>query len=404
MKIFLTLLAMVAYVSADDFDLEDAEADPRLFFANFTSSLVAVNTTLLSYGLIILAIMGAGAVALYYFYLESQAASSRFSSTGSEYSTYNYARSADDGYDFNGFKIIQWITMLQDFYEKFEYNKLDCQKKLICEVMAEPESYGSVAKKFKSGFEYARYLQVLPLPDNMRALLDEYLDANSRADQQENCDNFYECPYSIKETVKNNLGNDDFENYGDYEVAEGAARFLYFNSSSTGTGITLLGAVILLGVIGYLIFVGGYLDTSSASNRNDFYNQEQYQDPAYDAYYRSANDDFSFDALNVISWISMLQDIYEKFDYNDLDCQKKLICEVMREPEYYNADAQQLESGFQYVKHLEVLPLPDGLRELLDEYLDADATAKQQKSCEEFFQCPYSIKDSVKRNLSGNSL
>ena len=92
MKIFLTLLAIVAYASADDFDLEDAEADPRLFFANFTSSLVAVNTTLLSYGLIFLAIMGAGAVALYYVYLESQAASSRFSSTGSEYSTYNYAR------------------------------------------------------------------------------------------------------------------------------------------------------------------------------------------------------------------------------------------------------------------------------------------------------------------------
>ena len=52
MKVFITLLAMVAFASADDFDLTEAEADPRLFFVNFTSSLVTVNTTLLPYGLI----------------------------------------------------------------------------------------------------------------------------------------------------------------------------------------------------------------------------------------------------------------------------------------------------------------------------------------------------------------
>merc|ERR1711956_103844 len=58
MKVFLTLLALCAAASADDFDLSEAEADPRLFFVNFTSSLVAVNTTLLAYGLIFLAIVG----------------------------------------------------------------------------------------------------------------------------------------------------------------------------------------------------------------------------------------------------------------------------------------------------------------------------------------------------------
>ena len=57
-----------------------------------------------------------------------------------------------------------------------------------------------------------------------------------------------------------------------------------------------------------------------------------------------------------------------------------------------------------YAKYLEVLSLPDDMRELLDEYLDANSRAEQQKECHEFFQCPYSIKDSVKRNLSGNSL
>ena len=56
------------------------------------------------------------------------------------------------------------------------------------------------------------------------------------------------------------------------ELMENEARFLYFNSSSTATSLTLLGALILLGVIGYLIYVGGLL-SPAANNRNDYYQQ-----------------------------------------------------------------------------------------------------------------------------------
>jgi len=185
---------------------------------------------------------------------------------------------------------------------------------------------------------------------------------------------------------------------------EQQARFLYFNSTSTATSLTLLGAVILLGVIGYLVYVGGLLGSGSNYNRNDYaaYDDQGYQQQY--AQYRSANDGYDYNGLNIIQWISMLQDLYEKFDYNDLDCQKRLICEVMREPEYYGNMAQKFKSGFQYARYLEVLSLPDDMRELLDEYLDANSRAEQQKECAEFFQCPYSIKDSVKRNLNDNSL
>jgi len=183
------------------------------------------------------------------------------------------------------------------------------------------------------------------------------------------------------------------------------ARFLYFNTSSTATSLTLLGAVILIGVIGYLVYVGGLLGTNSGYNRNDYYGEQaQYGDYYQQAQYRSANDGYDYNGLNIIQWISMLQDLYEKFDYNDLDCQKRLICEVMKEPEYYGSMAQKFKNGFQYAKYLEVLSLPDDMRELLDEYLDANSRADQNKACEEFFQCPYSIKDSAKRNLSGNNL
>ena len=73
--------------------------------------------------------------------------------------------------------------------------------------------------------------------------------------------------------------DDLFEEQSSLE--EPAARFLYFNTSSTATSLTLLGTLILLGVIGYLIYAGGLLGGGDATgygnyNRNDFYGQEQY--------------------------------------------------------------------------------------------------------------------------------
>merc|ERR1712203_586490 len=90
--------------------------------------------------------------------------------------------------------------------------------------------------------------------------------------------------------------------HGDSALMDnGEGRFLYLNSSSTATSLTLLGAVILLGVIFYLVYAGGLLS------------------PAASSY---SNQGWGFNAMNVLQWISMLQEVYEKFDYNDVECQK----------------------------------------------------------------------------------
>merc|ERR1712186_23567 len=104
----------------------------------------------------------------------------------------------------------------------------------------------------------------------------------------------------------------------DFEVTEDISpRFLGvgFNTSSTATSLTLLGALILLGVIGYLVYVGGLLGTSSY-NRNDYYDPAAY-DPAYaqayqqQAQYRSEESSSPFTAENILKAISMVQEIYE---------------------------------------------------------------------------------------------
>merc|ERR1712227_462739 len=58
------------------------------------------------------------------------------------------------------------------------------------------------------------------------------------------------------------------------ELMESEARFLYFNSSSTATYLTLLGALILLGVIFYLVYVGGLLAPVGGSSQYSLYGQD----------------------------------------------------------------------------------------------------------------------------------
>ena len=41
-----------------------------------------------------------------------------------------------------------------------------------------------------------------------------------------------------------------------------------------------------------------------------------------------------------------MQEMYSDFDYNDLECQKKIICEVMKEPDYFGSAAQKFKTGF----------------------------------------------------------
>merc|ERR1711899_585104 len=73
-------LSLLFFGLASAFELEDSllesynesEPDPRLFFSNFTSGLVAINTTLLTYGALI--VLGGAAIALLMYLLANSGA------------------------------------------------------------------------------------------------------------------------------------------------------------------------------------------------------------------------------------------------------------------------------------------------------------------------------------------
>jgi len=171
-------------------------------------------------------------------------------------------------------------------------------------------------------------------------------------------------------------------------VDESEGRFLYLNSSSTATSLTLLGALILLGVIFYLVYVGGLLSPAASSYSRYGQDYNQYYQGQYNGQARSSSEGWGFNAMHVLQWISMLQEVYEKFDYNDVECQKRLICEVLKEEDYFGNVSRNLKSGFELAKYLEVMNLPDEFRELIDEYMDASERSLGQKQCESSSSAP----------------
>merc|ERR1712126_770810 len=157
-----TLLLLLLLVSpslsfsidtVSDISLMDAEeSDARLFFANYTSSLLAVNTTILLYALAAAAVVGAVVLALYLLAIAPSRASGYGGGYGySDYDSYSRGfRSSSSGYD-----ILALISVASDLYGKISYGDVDCQKKIICEFMDKPEMFGDGAAQVKSGVQYA---------------------------------------------------------------------------------------------------------------------------------------------------------------------------------------------------------------------------------------------------------
>merc|ERR1712080_242910 len=131
----------------------DLEADPRVFFANYTSSLLAINATILLYALAGAGGVGAVLVALYLL----ANAPARSGLYGQGYSEdYDYSASSR-GFraDSSSYDILTLISVASDLYGKISYDDLDCQKKIICEFMDKPEMFGSGAAQVKTGVQYA---------------------------------------------------------------------------------------------------------------------------------------------------------------------------------------------------------------------------------------------------------
>merc|ERR1712037_94598 len=120
------MLSSVSYSTEDLSLYEDEASDPRLFFANYTSGLLAVNTTLLAYAGIIVA---AGVVVgLVLYFIATNPQSSRYynSNSYSNSQYYSQARMLNDaGFLSEDWNLMGLVTKALDIYSRLNQEEHD---------------------------------------------------------------------------------------------------------------------------------------------------------------------------------------------------------------------------------------------------------------------------------------
>merc|ERR1711892_1374521 len=194
---YLVVLAM--FLSSSDAnqyetELDDISSDARLFFANYTSSLLTINTAILLYAAGAAAVLGAIVLAMYLLAnIPVQAEESSYA-----YSQGYQARGSRQN---SGYDILHLMAVASDIYQKLESDDVDCQKKIMCEFFDEPEMFGNGALKVKSGFQTAAsWLKPFGF-----TIVDQITKATTMNEQKsETCEETYkECDrLSLRDTVE----------------------------------------------------------------------------------------------------------------------------------------------------------------------------------------------------------
>ncbi|KAL7640268.1 UNVERIFIED_CONTAM: hypothetical protein RMT77_009682 [Armadillidium vulgare] len=108
-----------------------------------------------------------------------------------------------NGIDWETFTILDWIAVAEETWKKFDPGNLDCQKRLVCEIHQNTKRFGFFAKKMVDIFSYLEYAQLLRLPEELKAIIEDYLDAADRGrNLKKDCDKIYSsCDFSVKKIL-----------------------------------------------------------------------------------------------------------------------------------------------------------------------------------------------------------
>jgi len=165
--------------------------------------------------------------------------------------------------------------------------------------------------------------------------------------------------------------------------------------TGTDTSVTIgnFGLVQLGALLFPLIAIGGALLLYLFAGEED----SGYSSYGYTSYARSVGQKnpygFNWESLNILDWISMGQEAWEKYDPNNVECQKRLICEIHQNQSKFGGPANTMVQLFGYLHYAEILSLPDELKIMLEEYADASEKGRtMQKDCGEVYEgCDFSV-------------
>jgi len=176
------------------FEEVSSQGEPRLLFANFTSSLLIVNSTLLTYAA--LGLLGlAGLAYLFYFLTTQQSSSGGYGSSsggyGSQYSNDEYGRFRRDAEDSDWIRILTMLGVSAELYNDLNQENINnnCPSKLICQAFESRDILG---------YEDSYMRKIYQLFTSLQFKTDDGLNDNKLTEENSTCSSKYlECEMSL---------------------------------------------------------------------------------------------------------------------------------------------------------------------------------------------------------------
>ncbi|ODN01889.1 hypothetical protein Ocin01_04803 [Orchesella cincta] len=188
-------------------------------------------------------------------------------------------------------------------------------------------------------------------------------------------------------------------------------------SNYGGVAVTGVALILILAGVGYGVYhfyyvqyglgATGYAADNQYGQPHTF-NQYpgQYPGGQYGAYTGRALDLGSqWNFTKVLEYIEIAQKTYEGFDWQDLNCQKRTLCElVQKQNEPWGETGRKLANSYVYrvMDALDGVPIPRVIQTYLKEYKEAISQGKNSsKDCGQVYaNCKFSIKDVLAKSAA----
>lgn len=149
----------------------------------------------------------------------------------------------------------------------------------------------------------------------------------------------------------------------------------------------------------YFYYLTYYQNDAAYGNQNVPYSYAQYPYQYYQAapQGRSIDSSWNFNWGQVIEMIQMAQETYQKFDYQNLECQKKALCELSQKHGDFGETGRKISNSFSIIDTLEGFPMPSIVLHYLKEYKEAVNQGRiANKDCGSVYpKCQFSIKETI---------
>lgn len=181
----------------------------------------------------------------------------------------------------------------------------------------------------------------------------------------------------------------------------------YFTNNSYIIGSVVLGSVLFIGGLGvlsyYVYYVYAAYDAVPVTS-NAVYNTSPGQPYGFNGGYQYATGramdvsgpNWGMNFVKVLDYIDIARKNYEGFDWQNLDCQKRVLCELSQERSLTGETGRKITNNYllRFVDVLDGLPIPQIIQAYLAEYKEAITEGKNaKKTCNEIYshKCKFSL-------------